>query len=162
MRTKSAGGLTYVRPQPVCRRLPRRAGSRQVAPKRTRGGARAVSNPADVLHGLGEPKRSEVQTLYHSGDLTILNVIWAPRMTIMPHNHQVWAVIGVYTGREDNIFWRRVPGGGGKLEAAGARALSAKDATPWRQHHSFGDQSNPPIDRRPSRLRWGLLRRRAQ
>ena len=27
-------------------------------------------------------------------------------MTIMPHNHQMWAVIGVYTGREDNIFWR--------------------------------------------------------
>jgi predicted metal-dependent enzyme (double-stranded beta helix superfamily) len=43
----------------------------------------------------------------------------------MPHNHQMWAVIGVYTGREDNIFWRRIPGGGGRLEAAGARALSA-------------------------------------
>src|SRR5450432_3838477 len=92
--------------------------------------ARTVSNPSDVLKGLGEPKRSEVQKLYHSSDLTILNVIWAPRMTIMPHNHQMWAVIGVYTGREDNIFWRRVPGGGGKLEAAGARALSAKDAEP--------------------------------
>src|SRR5712675_3623857 len=92
--------------------------------------ARAVSDPAAVLKGLGEPKRSEVQKLYHSSDLTILNVIWAPRMTIMPHNHQMWAVIGVYTGREDNIFWRRVPGGGGKLEAAGARALSAKDADP--------------------------------
>jgi len=93
--------------------------------------ARAVSDPAAVLKGLGEPKRSEVQKLYHSNDLTILNVIWAPRMTIMPHNHQMWAVIGIYTGREDNIFWRRVPGGhGGKLEAVGARALSAKDADP--------------------------------
>ena len=92
--------------------------------------ARAVSSPTDVLHALGEPRRSEVQKLYHSSDLTILNVIWAPRMTIMPHNHQMWAVIGVYTGREDNIFWRRIPGGGGKLEAAGARALSAKDADP--------------------------------
>src|SRR5215468_8796655 len=52
-------------------------------------------------------------------------------MTIMPHNHQMWAVIGIYTGREDNIFWRRAPGGqGGKLEAVGARALSAKDADP--------------------------------
>jgi len=52
--------------------------------------ARAVSDPAAILKGLGEPKRSEVQKLYHSGDLTILNVIWAPRMTIMPHNHQMW------------------------------------------------------------------------
>jgi predicted metal-dependent enzyme (double-stranded beta helix superfamily) len=93
--------------------------------------ARAVSDPTAVLKGLGEPKRSEVQKLYHADDLTILNVIWGPRMTVMPHNHQMWAVIGIYTGREDNIFWRRVAGDpGGKLEAVGARALSAKDADP--------------------------------
>ncbi len=43
----------------------------------------------------------------------------------------MWAVIGIYTGREDNIFWRRVTGSPeGKVEAAGARALSAKDAEP--------------------------------
>ena len=93
--------------------------------------ARAVSDPSAVLKGLGEPKRSEVQKLYHSSDLTILNVIWAPRMTIMPHNHQMWAVIGVYTGREDNIFWRRVPGGDGESWRPRARrALSAKDVDP--------------------------------
>jgi predicted metal-dependent enzyme (double-stranded beta helix superfamily) len=40
----------------------------------------------------------------------------------------MWAVIGIYTGREDNIFWRRLPGG--KLEAAGAKALSVRDAEP--------------------------------
>src|ERR1041384_296368 len=92
------------------------------------GIARAVSEPADVLRGLGEPKRSEVQKLHHSNDLTILNVIWGPKMTIMPHDHRMWPVIGVYSGREDNIFWRRVPGG--KLQAAGAKALSEKDAEP--------------------------------
>jgi predicted metal-dependent enzyme (double-stranded beta helix superfamily) len=92
--------------------------------------ARAVSDPPAVLKGLGEPKRAAVEKLYHSSDLTILNVIWAPRMTIMPHNHQMWAVMGIYSGREDNIFWRRVPGGQGKLEAAGAKALSERDAEP--------------------------------
>ena len=93
--------------------------------------ARAVSDPAAVLTGVGEPQRAEVQKLYHSNNLTILNVIWGPRMTIIPHNHQMWAVIGVYTGREDNIFWRRIPGcNDGKVEAAGARALCAKDAEP--------------------------------
>jgi predicted metal-dependent enzyme (double-stranded beta helix superfamily) len=94
--------------------------------------ARAVSNPVQVLKGLGEPKRSEIQKLYHTDTLTILNVIWGPRMTVMPHNHQMWAVIGVYTGREDNIFWRRVPGSkdGSMVEAAGARALCEKDAEP--------------------------------
>jgi predicted metal-dependent enzyme (double-stranded beta helix superfamily) len=91
--------------------------------------ARAVSDPAHVFKGLGEPKRSAVQKLYHADDLTILNVIWGPRMTVMPHNHQMWAVIGVYTGREDNIFWRRLPGSR-KVEAAGARALCEKDAEP--------------------------------
>lgn len=93
--------------------------------------AQAVSDPGAVLRTLGEPQRAEMQTLYRSSDLTILNVIWAPWMTLLPHNHQMWAVIGIYTGREDNIFWRRIPAShGGKVEAAGARALSAKDAEP--------------------------------
>jgi predicted metal-dependent enzyme (double-stranded beta helix superfamily) len=92
--------------------------------------AQAVSEPAGVLKALGEPKRAEMQILHRAGDLTILNVIWAPWMTLLPHNHQMWAVIGIYTGREDNIFWRRLPGSPGKVEAAGARALSVKDAEP--------------------------------
>jgi len=91
--------------------------------------AQAVSDQAAVLKAFGEPKRGEIQKLYQSPDLTILHVIWAPWMTLLPHNHQMWAVIGIYTGREDNIFWRRVPGGR-QLEAAGARALCEKDAVP--------------------------------
>ena len=52
-------------------------------------------------------------------------------MTLMPHNHRMWAVIGIYTGREDNVFWRRVKGdAAGRVEAAGAKALGAKDAEP--------------------------------
>ena len=91
--------------------------------------ARAISDPAGVLSRLGTPQRAEMQRLYRSEDLTILNVIWAPSMMLLPHNHRMWAVIGIYTGREDNIFWRRVPGApGGKVEAAGARSLCEKDA----------------------------------
>jgi len=93
--------------------------------------ARAVADPVAVLRGLGEPKRGEVQKLHHSDELTILNVIWPPYMTIMPHNHRMWAVIGVYGGREDNIFWRRLAEAeGGRIEAAGARALGDRDAVP--------------------------------
>jgi predicted metal-dependent enzyme (double-stranded beta helix superfamily) len=90
--------------------------------------ARAVAEPRSVLKGLGEPQRASVEALYHSPELTILNVVWAPRMTIYPHNHRMWAVIGIYSGREDNIFWRRLPGG--KVEAAGAQAMSERDAVP--------------------------------
>ena len=92
--------------------------------------ARAVADPAGVLGGLGEPKRAEVQTLYHAPELTILNVVWGPRMTIMPHNHLMWAVIGIYTGREDNIWWRRLPEDRRRIEAAGAKSLGERDVAP--------------------------------
>ncbi len=90
---------------------------------------RAVSDPAAVLSELGEPATGGVAKLHHSDDLTIINVIWGPHMAIMPHNHEMWANIGVYTGREDNIFWRRVAEEeGGIIEAAGAKSLGVKDA----------------------------------
>jgi predicted metal-dependent enzyme (double-stranded beta helix superfamily) len=93
--------------------------------------ARAVSEPAAVLKGLGAPMKAGVHKIHHSNELTILNVVWAPYMTILPHNHRMWAVIGVYSGREDNIFWRRVgQGPHGRAEAAGAKALCEKDAEP--------------------------------
>ena len=93
--------------------------------------ASTVSDPAAVLKGLGEPKRAEIQKLFHSDALTIINVVWAPGMMVMPHNHRMWAVIGIYTGREDNVFWRRVKGTPNKIEAAGAKALCAMDAGRW-------------------------------
>jgi len=93
--------------------------------------ARAVAEPAALLRVLGEPKRAEVQRLHHASDLTILNVVWAPHMTVMPHNHLMWAIIGIYLGREDNIFWRRIKDEpGGRVEAAGAKSLAATDAVP--------------------------------
>lgn len=93
--------------------------------------ARALSDPAAILRALGEPQRAEMQKLHQSSDLTILNVIWAPEMTLLPHNHHMWALIGIYTGREDNIFWRRAPSReGGQLEAVGAKALSEKETLP--------------------------------
>jgi predicted metal-dependent enzyme (double-stranded beta helix superfamily) len=92
--------------------------------------ARAMSDPSAVLKELGEPKRAEIRKLFHSDSLTIINVVWAPKMMVMPHNHRMWAVIGIYTGREDNIFWRRVRGTPNKIEAVGAKELCETDAEP--------------------------------
>ena len=90
--------------------------------------ARAVSDPAGVMRALGEPQQGGVQTLYRSADLTIINVLWHPKMVVQPHNHEMWAVIGVYSGREDNILWRRLPDqADGKVEAAGAKSLCDTD-----------------------------------
>jgi predicted metal-dependent enzyme (double-stranded beta helix superfamily) len=85
---------------------------------------RAVSNPADVEHALGVPKKAEIISLYRSETLTILNVIWAPGMSIYPHDHRMWAVIGLYGGREDNAFYRREPKG---IVKASARQLDTGD-----------------------------------
>ena len=91
--------------------------------------AEAVSNPAQLVNVLGEPTLGAVKCLHRSDDLTIINPIWAPRMTIMPHNHNMSAVIGVYTGREDNIFWRRIKDDpDGQIEAAGADSLGPGNA----------------------------------
>ena len=91
--------------------------------------ARSVSDPAGMIEGLGELKPGGIEALHRSPELTVINVFWPPNMVIMPHNHSMWAVIGVYGGREDNMLWRRLPNeGDGRIEAAGAIALSTKDA----------------------------------
>ena len=88
--------------------------------------ARAVSEPAAVEAALGTPTTGGATRLHHSPDLTILNVIWTPEMAVYPHDHRMWAIIGLYGGREDNTFYRRSQTG---LVEAGARQLDVKDAT---------------------------------
>jgi predicted metal-dependent enzyme (double-stranded beta helix superfamily) len=68
--------------------------------------------------------RAELTTLHHSPELTILNVVWAPGMSIWPHDHSMWAAIAIYTGQEDNTFFRRVDG---SLEPRRTRELSTTD-----------------------------------
>jgi predicted metal-dependent enzyme (double-stranded beta helix superfamily) len=89
--------------------------------------ARAVADPAALIATLGAPERAGSQTLHRAPDLTILNLAWGPGMTIYPHDHRMWAVIGIYAGREDNIFWRRLPDR--TVEAAGAKSLGSGECT---------------------------------
>jgi predicted metal-dependent enzyme (double-stranded beta helix superfamily) len=67
----------------------------------------AISDPASVMRALGEPQRAGIDVLLQADDLTILNVIWGPGMNIYPHNHNMWATIGIYSGCEDNTFYQR-------------------------------------------------------
>jgi len=87
--------------------------------------ARAVSTPSAVIAALGEPERAGLNVLLSSSTLTIFAATWTPQMNLMPHDHLMWANIGIYTGREDNIFWKRSADG---IEAYGAEALFVKDA----------------------------------
>lgn len=87
--------------------------------------ARAVSNPSAVIGALGDPDKAGIVVIHRSETLTIFNARWTPQMNLMPHNHLMWANIGIYTGREDNIFWRDTDDG---LKAFGAEALFVEDA----------------------------------
>ena len=91
----------------------------------------AVGDPAGIIAELGEPTKAGVFPLYSGDDATVINFVWAPCMTLLPHNHNMLAVIGIYSGREDNMFWRRLPEGGNAagngpgpgIEAAGADSM---------------------------------------
>lgn len=89
--------------------------------------ARAVSEPAHIVQALGEPKRAGIETIYRANDLTILNLCWGPRMIFKPHDHRMWAVIGIYGGLEQNIFYRRSAYG---LKQHGTKGLQTKDTIP--------------------------------
>jgi predicted metal-dependent enzyme (double-stranded beta helix superfamily) len=84
----------------------------------------AVSDCSGVMAALGEPQHAGITPLHRSPELTILNFAWAPCMSLMPHNHQMYAVIGIYSGREDNVFWRKTES---SIEAAGAKSLGVGD-----------------------------------
>ena len=87
--------------------------------------ARAVSQPGAVMAMLGEPTRAGIDMIHRSDTLTIFNATWTPQMNLMPHNHLMWANIGIYTGREDNIYWRREED---RIRSYGADALFEGDA----------------------------------
>ena len=86
--------------------------------------AQAISDPAGVMSGLGAPEHAGITPLYKAPNLTIINFVWAPCMSLMPHNHQMFSVVGIYSGREDNIFWQRTATA---LQAVAAKSLGMRD-----------------------------------
>jgi predicted metal-dependent enzyme (double-stranded beta helix superfamily) len=83
-----------------------------------------VADPAALDRAVGPVDRGGITPLHNASDLTILRVAWTPGMALNPHDHQMWAVIGMYGGQEDNAFFRR---GADGLERAGGREVPAGD-----------------------------------
>jgi predicted metal-dependent enzyme (double-stranded beta helix superfamily) len=75
----------------------------------------------ELTGGRSDDMAVGLDVLYRSTDLTVLNVIWPPLMTLFPHDHRMWAAIGIYGGREDNAFYRR---DGESLVSSGGRELA--------------------------------------
>jgi predicted metal-dependent enzyme (double-stranded beta helix superfamily) len=86
--------------------------------------AEALADPSAVASALGDPEHAGIVTLHRSLELTVLDFTWAPWMCLKPHNHNMWSVIGIFSGREDNVFWKRTDTA---IEAAGARSLGRGD-----------------------------------
>jgi predicted metal-dependent enzyme (double-stranded beta helix superfamily) len=84
--------------------------------------AELVADSAALEEALGPVDHGGITTLHNAADLTVLHVAWTPGMALYPHEHRMWAVIGMYGGQEDNAFFRRSPGG---LESTGGRELPA-------------------------------------
>ena len=84
---------------------------------------RELSNPADVAGAL-EHHHAGITPLHRADDLTVLNVVWGPGMELLPHDHRMWAAIGIYAGRESNAFFRRQ---GNTIVDSGGKELYESD-----------------------------------
>ncbi|MBI3247549.1 MAG: hypothetical protein HYZ50_13685 [Deltaproteobacteria bacterium] len=92
----------------------------------------ALRDPESITHALaafGDGKNVSDSAMgdlliYRSPELTVLKAAVPAGFKSPPHNHLMWAVIGVYDGQENNFFYRR---SGETLEAAGGRDLQASD-----------------------------------
>jgi predicted metal-dependent enzyme (double-stranded beta helix superfamily) len=84
---------------------------------------RVVAEPTAV-GDVFEPRAGGLTTLHNTPELTVLNVVWAPGMLLLPHDHRMWAAIAVYSGTEDNVFFRRVPSDRRRIEESGGKQLA--------------------------------------
>jgi predicted metal-dependent enzyme (double-stranded beta helix superfamily) len=84
---------------------------------------RAVADQRAIAAAL-PPERAELVPLHVSDRLTVLKIVWGPGMVLGAHDHRMWAAIGLYSGGEDNRFFRR---SGTTLIDSGARELRPGD-----------------------------------
>ena len=62
---------------------------------------------------LGDGDRSTYEALYRGEDILVLHGVVPPTpVPVAPHDHRMWAVIGVYQGLEHNQLFVRAEGGG--------------------------------------------------
>ncbi len=87
---------------------------------------RAVSQPTAIDTAVRDRAESPMMTVWHtSEELTALHVVWPPGVDLFAHDHNMWAVIGIYGGREDNSFYRRLHDG--RIEPNTGKTLLTKD-----------------------------------
>ena len=87
---------------------------------------RTVSNPSAIEAEVGDRTASPMMTIWHRSDeLTALHIVWPPGVDLFAHDHNMWAVIGIYGGREDNQFYRRLEDG--RIEPHTRKTIRQRD-----------------------------------
>ncbi len=87
---------------------------------------RAVSDPASIESEVRPWTESPMLTVWHrSEELTVLHIVWPPDVDLFAHDHAMWANIGIYGGREDNTFYRRLENG--RIEPNTQKSVLVRD-----------------------------------
>lgn len=87
---------------------------------------RAVSDPSAIEAEVTARTVSPMMTIWHRSDeLTVLHIVWPPDVDLFAHDHNMWATIGIYGGREDNQFYRRLEDG--RIEPHTGKTITQND-----------------------------------
>src|SRR3982074_3591824 len=84
-----------------------------------------VSKPDRLIDGLPDALGQEL-VLFRDPRLTIIQVSIAPGLQYPPHNHGMEAAIGLYSGRERNLWYGSA--GRGSIVINGGSELRPKDS----------------------------------
>jgi predicted metal-dependent enzyme (double-stranded beta helix superfamily) len=99
------------------------------------------------------PLEAGVKVLHGAEDLTILHVVMAERPvgagSPIPHDHLMWALIGVTHGSEENEFFRR---SGPTIEPSGSGRVIGEGEVLMMGHDTIHSVRNPSSARLSSAL----------
>jgi predicted metal-dependent enzyme (double-stranded beta helix superfamily) len=68
---------------------------------------RAISDGSAVDAALGTEITGHPDTLFSSSGLTVQRILFPGGSKSAPHDHRMWAVVGVYAGCETNVLYQR-------------------------------------------------------
>jgi predicted metal-dependent enzyme (double-stranded beta helix superfamily) len=85
--------------------------------------AAAIHDGAAIDAALGTDVK-EADTLFSTPELTVQRIVWPGGAASRPHDHRMWAVVGVYAGEEVNRLYQRAPSG---LEERVVRAVGSAE-----------------------------------
>ncbi|NKB56842.1 MAG: hypothetical protein GKS00_10950 [Alphaproteobacteria bacterium] len=86
-----------------------------------------IADPEALHSAFGERitgKSLRDRIIFHDDELTVVQIATVPGLQSPVHNHNMWAVIGVYDGEEHNAFFEETDG---TLKQTGERLLKSGD-----------------------------------